>query len=282
MVRKDKLKVGFLGFGEVASTLSEGLLAEGLEVLTCVKGRSQKSVDLAKSVNVDLCETFLELAESSDILLSTVVPAEAVNIAREVGKNVKGIYVDLNNVTPATINEASNHITNGKTTDAAIMGGIKSGLKTSIIASGPSAETFAGLNNYGMNIEVIGSQLGQASGLKMLRSAYTKGVSALLFESFYAAYQMGMDEVLWRYLAQTEGPNFKESSISRLKSSAVHARRRAQEMDAVSEFLSEYEDPMVANAAAEFLHLLSDKMGLMSEKPADYRDVFRKFENNLF
>ena len=89
---------------------------------------------------------------------------------------------------------------------------------------------------------MIGSQLGQASGLKMLRSAYTKGVSALLFESFYAAFQMGLDEILWRYLSQTEGSNFKDSSVSRLKSSTLHSHRRAQEMEEVSKFLSKYED----------------------------------------
>jgi len=276
------MNIGFLGFGEVASTLSGGLLAGGIEVLTCVNGRSQRTVDMARSFDVKLCETFTELAESSDILLSTVVPAEAVNVAREVGRNFKGLYVDLNNISPSKVNEVSNHIDNGEITDAAIMGSIKNGLDTPIIASGPSAEIFAELNNYGMNIEVVGSQLGQASALKMLRSTYTKGVAALLFESFYVAYQMGVDEPLWRYLASTEGPNFKESSISRLKSSLANARRRAQEMDQVSEFLSEYEDPMVTRAVAEFLDLLPDKMEVISEKPSDYRDIFRKIDNNRF
>ena len=276
------MNIGFLGFGEVASTLSGGLLAEGIEVLTCVNGRSQRTVDMARSFDVKLCETFTELAESSDILLSAVVPAEAVNVAKDVGRDFKGLYVDLNNISPSTVKEVSNHIGNGGFTDAAIMGSIKNGLDTPIIASGPSAEIFAELNNYGMNIEVVGSQLGQASALKMLRSTYTKGVAALLFESFYVAYQMGVDEPLWRYLTRTEGPNFKESSISRLKSSAVHARRRAQEMDQVSEFLSEYEDPMVTRAVAEFLDLLPDKMEVISEKPSDYRDIFRKIDNNRF
>lgn len=274
------MKIGFLGFGEVASTLSGGFLAVGIEVLTCVTGRSQKTVDVVESMDIKLCETLSELAESSDILLSAVVPAEAVNVAKEVGRDFKGLYVDLNNISPSTVKEVSSHIGKGKTTDAAIMGGIKNGLKTPIIASGPSAEIFAELNNYGMNIEVVGSQLGQASALKMLRSAYTKGVVALLFESFYVAYQMGVDEPLWRYLTQTEGPNFKEFSISRLKSSAVHAERRAQEMDDVMNFLSDYEDPLMTRATCEFFNLFPDKIGLMSERPADYRDVFRKLGDN--
>ncbi len=276
------MKIGFLGFGEVASTLSGGLLDEGIEVLTCVNGRSQRTVDMAKSFDVKLCETFSELAESSDILLSAVVPAEAVNIAKEVGRNFKGIFVDLNNISPSTVNEVSSHIDKAKITDAAIMGSIKNGLNTPIIASGPGSENFAQLNNFGMNIEIVGSQLGQASALKMLRSAYTKGVAALLFESFYVAYKMGVDEDLLNYLTQTEGLIFQDSVISRLKSSAIHAKRRAQEMDDVMDFLSDYEDPIMTRATCEFFNQLPDKIGLISEKPANYRDLFRKIDNNKF
>ena len=276
MVRKNTLKVGFLGFGEVASTLSEGLLAQGVNVSTCLEGRSQRSVELAKSTGVNLFDSLTELSESSDILLSAVVPAEAVSVAKNVGGGFEGVYVDLNNVSPGTVKEAFSHIPNGKTVDGAIMGGIKNGLETPIIASGVHAETFAELNQYGMNIEVIGPEVGQASGLKMLRSAYTKGVSALLFEAFYAAYQMGVDETLLRYLTLSEGSHFPASSNSRLTSSAYHSRRRAQEMDEVVKFLTEYEDPLITRATCEFFHTLPDKIGTIGKKPADYRDIFRK------
>ncbi|MBI5458828.1 NAD(P)-dependent oxidoreductase [Methanobacterium sp.] len=278
MVRKKQIKVGFLGFGEVASTLSKGLLAHGVEVSTCLEGRSQRSVELAKSTGVGLFDSLTELVESSDILLSVVIPSEAVSVAEKVCGGFEGVYVDLNNVSPGTVKEAFTHIPNGKTVDGAIMGGIKNGLGTPIIASGEFAENFAEMNQYGMNIEVIGPEPGQASGLKMLRSAYTKGVSALLFEAFYAAYQMGVDETLSRYLTLSEGSHFPASANSRLTSSAYHSQRRAQEMDEVVKFLSEYEDPLITRATCEFFHSLSDKTGTISKKPADYRDVFRKVD----
>jgi len=278
MAQKNQIKLGFLGFGEVASTLSEGLLARGLEVSTCLVGRSHRSVELANSTGVNIFDNLTELVESSDILLSAVVPAEAVSVAKNVGGGFEGVYVDLNNISPGTVKEAFSYIPNGKTVDAAIMGGIKNGLETPIIASGEFAEDFAELNQYGMNIEVIGPEPGQASGLKMLRSAYTKGVSALLFEAFYAAYQMGVDETLLRYLTQSEGSHFPASANSRLTSSAYHSQRRAQEMDEVVKFLTEYEDPLITRATCEFFHTLPDKIGDMSKKPADYRDVFRKVD----
>lgn len=277
------MKVGFLGFGEVASTLSEGLLARGVEVSTCVEGRSPITVELAKSSGVKLYKSNSELAESSDILMSTVVPAQAVNVAQEsgeLGRKFKGIYVDLNNISPDTVKEVLSYIPSGKTVDAAIMGGIKNGLETPIIASGKFAENFAELNQYGMNIEVIGPEVGQASGIKMLRSAYTKGVSALLFEAFHAAYQMGVDETLLRYLTQSEGSHFPESANSRLTSSAYHSKRRAQEMGEVVKFLSEYTDPVITRATFEFFQSLPDKTGPMPKRLAKYGEVFRKVDKN--
>jgi len=280
MVRKDKLKVGFLGFGEVASTISEGLLAQGVEVSTCLNGRSPRSMERAKSSGVGIFDSLTELVESSDILLSVVIPAEAVSVAEKVGGGFYGVYVDLNNVSPGTVKEAFSHITNGKTVDGAIMGGIKNGLGTPIIASGEFAENFADLNQYGMNIEVIGPEIGQASGLKMLRSAYTKGVSALLFEAFHAAYQMGVDETLLRYLTLSEGSHFPESANSRLTSSAYHSQRRAQEMEEVVKFLSEYTDPVITRATYEFFQSLPDKTGPMPKRLAKYGEVFRKVDKN--
>jgi 3-hydroxyisobutyrate dehydrogenase-like beta-hydroxyacid dehydrogenase len=276
MLLKNKFTIGFLGFGEVASTLSKGLLEQGVAVSTCLEGRSQRSVERAKSTGVGLVDSLDELVESSDILLSVVVPTEAISVAAEVGESFDGLYVDLNNISPCTVKEAFKHITNGKTVDGAIMGGIKNGLKTPIIASGEYAEDFAELNQYGMNIEVIGSEPGQASALKMLRSAYTKGVSALLFETLYPAYKMGVDDVFLRYLSQTEGSHFQEASISRLKSSALHAQRRAQEMGEVHQFLSQYEDPVITPATKEFFHNLLNEIGQIKEKPADYREIFDK------
>jgi len=276
----DTMKIGFLGFGEVASTLSEELLARGVEVSTCLEGRSQRSVELARSSGVGLFDSLIELVETSDILMSVVVPAEAVSVAKKVGGGFEGVYVDLNNVSPGTVKEAFSHIHNGKTVDGAIMGGIKNGLKTPIIASGEFAENFAELNQYGMNIEVIGPEPGQASGLKMLRSAYTKGVSALLFEAFHAAYQMEVDETLLRYLTQSEGSHFPASANSRLTSSAYHSRRRAQEMEEVVKFLTEYTDPVISRATCEFFQSLPDKTGPMPKKPEKYGEVFRKVDKN--
>ena len=64
-----------------------------------------------------------------------------------------------------------------------------------------------------MDITVVGNENGQASGIKLLRSAYTKGVSALLFESIYHAAKLGIDKEVLNTFSETEGPDFTDSSV---------------------------------------------------------------------
>jgi len=157
------MRVGFLGFGEVASTFSSGLKANDVDVYTCLSGRSPKTVENAVNSGVKLCNTYRELAEKSDILFSSVVPSMAVEVAKKVGNHSKGVYVDINNISPKTVKTALNKIKNGRIVDAAIIGSVKrKGLKVKIIVSGSQAEEILNLNQYGMNITVVGHEVGDA------------------------------------------------------------------------------------------------------------------------
>jgi len=272
------MRVGFIGFGEVASTLARGLMGEGVEVYTCLEGRSVRTTELARSMDVQLCNNNQEMAKKAEMIFSAVTPSQAVLVARELG-HIQGVYVDLNNVSPATVKEALKNVGSSDTVDAAILGSVqRNGLKVKIIASGAGAEEFVKLNGYGMNIEVIGSEPGQASAIKMLRSAYTKGVSALLLESLHAAYRMGIDEEVLKYISQTEGPDFKESAVSRMTSSFYHARRRSEEMEEVVKMLSALTEPFMSKATLESLVALADKLGKLDKRPANMHQLFQKLD----
>ncbi|HMK54203.1 MAG TPA: DUF1932 domain-containing protein [Methanobacteriaceae archaeon] len=280
MLQKNQIKVGFIGFGEVASTLASGLIQEGVEVFTCLDGRSNRTIGLAESMEVETCKNYSELSQNVDMVLSAVLPSQAVKVAREMGK-INAVYVDLNNIAPSRVQDALNHVGTSNTVDAAIMGSIKnSGLNVKILASGGAAEQFAQLNQYGMNIEVIGSLPGQASAIKMLRSTYTKGVSALLLESLYAAYKMGVHEEVLKYLAETEGSGFKESAVSRITSSAYHAKRRAEEMEEVVAMVSEEVEPVMSTATLEFFISLDHQLEKSSKRPGSMAQVFQMMERS--
>lgn len=273
------MKIGFLGFGEVASTLTKGLLNQGADVYTCIEGRSIKTKQNAEETGVKSCKSNKELAEISDILISSVTPAQAVEIAQEVGKYSKGIYVDINNISTKTAKKSLSFIKNNKTVDAAIIGSVRKEADVQIIASGNYAKEFAELGQYGMNITVIGTELGQASAIKMLRSSFTKGISAVLFETMYSAYKMGIDKEVIKYIAQTECKGFKDSATSRIISSAVHAGRRYEEMEEVTELISENLDPKMSNATQDFFRSLHENINKMEKRPDSYIDIFKIIED---
>jgi 3-hydroxyisobutyrate dehydrogenase-like beta-hydroxyacid dehydrogenase len=269
------MKIGFLGFGEVASTISKGLLTKGCKIYTSVEGRSQKTKSLAKEVAVELYTSNREVAEISDILISAVTPSKAVDVAREVGRHCSGVYVDINNISPHTVKEVAGYIENGKMVDASIIGSVlRKKLKVHIIASGSYAESFAKLNEYDMNISIVGREIGHASAIKILRSAFTKGVSALLFESLYSAHRMGIDDMVLECIVETECEDFRESSISRIISSGVHAERRSEEMEEVVDLISEHTNPLLARATYSFFRSLYPSLKDIEKSPKDYREIF--------
>jgi len=274
------MKIGFLGFGEVASTLSAGLLEQGAYVATCVEGRSNQTKDLAQKIGVTLYKTNKELVEDSEIILSTVTPSQAIKVAEEVGKYINGIYVDMNNVSPKTVIEALSFIENSRTADASIIGSVRKGFSVHIIASGKYAAHFAQLNKYGMNINIIGEEIGQASAMKMFRSSFTKGISALLFETLYSAYKMGIDENVLDIIAETECEGFKDSAISRIISSSVHAKRRYEEMGEVIELIAKKGNPQMSKATSEFFKSLYEEINGLEKRPDNYRDVFKLIDKN--
>ena len=275
------MRVGFLGFGEVASTLSKGLMENGADVYTCLVDRSISTRRITEKTGVKIYESYKLLAENVDILISSVVPSNAVEVARMVGKNSKGIFVDINNVSPKTVNIALGFIENGKTVDASIIGSVaRGGVRVKVIASGGYAEDFAELNTYGMDISVVGPENGQASGIKLLRSAYTKGVSALLFESIYHGYKMGIDKEVLEYISETEGKDFMESAVSRIISSAVHSERRSEEMEQVVEMISEKQDPVMSKATHIFFKRLSKTIKKLEKRPKDYREVLNLYNDD--
>ena len=52
------------------------------------------------------------------------------------------------------------------------------------------------MNDHGLDVRVIGDQIGQASGIKMTYAALTKGTAALSTELLVAAWRMGLFESL--------------------------------------------------------------------------------------
>ena len=108
-----------------------------------------------------------------------------------------------------------------------------------------------------MPVEVVGSEPGDAAGLKLVRSVFMKGLAASVLESVEAAKRRGAEPWLRGEIADVIG----EPLLERLVSGTVtHAARRLDEMEAAAAYLEELGvEPRISRAAAEWLEALADE-----------------------
>lgn len=241
------MKFGFIGFGEVSYTLSKILLSYGFEVLTSTEGRSKKTKELVKSLDLIVLDSFEEVAQESDILISANSPQSALAVALKYGSLTQGIFLDFNNISPNTAKQIENYLGDEHFIDSSIMGRVSSD-ELNLYFSGRRAEEFVSnmrdfiknnddANDTNVNIKVVSDEIGDVSKLKILRSSYTKGVSALLVETFETAEKLGLSDELWEILALTENRDFETSAKSRISSSKKKSKRKYEELLEVLEFL---------------------------------------------
>ncbi|MFC1991758.1 DUF1932 domain-containing protein [Chloroflexota bacterium] len=233
--------VGILSPGDMGHGVGRVLVDNGLKVITCLEGRSKRTRELTGQAGIEAVPTYQQLVRDADIILSILVPAEAKNAAILVSQALKDtgeqiVYTDCNAIAPATVREIGEIIVKAgsRFVDAGIIGGPPSPEgSTRLYASGIDAGEFEQLKNYGLDIRIAGKEIGQASGLKMVYAALTKGTSALSLELLVAAWRMGLYETLmgeW----QTSQKGRHDSLSRSLQSVPSKSRRWIGEMEEIA------------------------------------------------
>jgi len=241
--------IGLIGFGKVSQNLFKLIKSEEIKFITSFENRSSKTIENIKKANIEVRDTFKEVAAESDILISATSPKTALGIAEKYGKYAKGIYLDLNNISPKTVLKINSHVES--LIDGAIIGKIDS--KSPVLyLSGKKADELLFLNEF-ITAKKISGNVGDAAILKMLRSSYTKTVSALLIESWEIARTHDLEEEFFDTLALTEGSDFKEKSISRIENTLNSSQRKSEELEEIIDCFDENDLTMV-KAALEKLN----------------------------
>src|SRR5579875_3419447 len=194
--------------------LGKVLLAAGLRVVTCLRGRSQRTLALAADAGMEALPDLADVLAEADLFLSLVPPAHAVSLAREVSEilcrsRTALVYADCNSIAPRTVGTISRLITGGgaRLADVSIIGpppqvvAGRAERSPRIYASGQAAAEFACLAEYGLDIRVLQGGQACASSLKMCYAALLKGLTALSTELLVAGDLLGVREPL---LAQLE------------------------------------------------------------------------------
>ena len=258
--------VGILSPGDMGSAIGQTLRDNGLRVLTCLRGRSDLTRLLAQEAGFEEVPSYDQLVVEVDLLLSVLVPAEAVPLAEQVAESVRRtgttlVYADCNAVSPQTSARIDRIIVGAGATfiDAGIIGSPpRAGNNTHIYCSGPDCRALQALSQYGLDVRTVGPRIGQASGLKMVYAASTKGTTALWTELLVAARAMGLGEALAQEFSMSR-PGISRQLMSAIPSMPQRSRRWIGEMEEIAATFEELGlTPKILQGAADIYRFVGE------------------------
>ena len=257
--------VGIMSPGDMGSGVGGVLKQHGLKVLTALDGRSEESRHRAAEQGIEDVGSLDDLVKASDLILSILVPSEALSFAQDVAESIvrtdaQVAVADCNAVSPATGIKIDEIITaaGGKFIDGGIIGGSpRSGAVPRIYASGEHASILGELDGKGIKVPVLAGPIGHASGLKMCYAALTKGTAALYASTLMTAKSLGLYEDLIREMRDSQASTL--AAMDGVKSISARAFRWIGEME---EIAATFEDagttPKIHLGAAETFQQVAD------------------------
>ncbi|KAK6199033.1 hypothetical protein LQW54_010160 [Pestalotiopsis sp. IQ-011] len=225
-------KIGVLSIGDMGMGIAKLLIAHGFSVATCGKGRSNDTIERAKSAQVDVLASDVELADACSVILSMVPPRDAAATAERVVETFVGTtsrdpplyFADLNAVAPSTCRSIAALIEKSRApirfVDGAIIGAppsLRAGADGSSSSSSSSSSKWnrpsvpmsgphklSDIPGFGpalasaLNARHISDDVGAASGLKMCFASMAKGFTSIAIQSFTTAARLGVLDELRR------------------------------------------------------------------------------------
>jgi 3-hydroxyisobutyrate dehydrogenase-like beta-hydroxyacid dehydrogenase len=253
----------FIGFGEAGQAIASGLRETGIEAVAAwdilfPSTDGTKLKQAGETIGVRLASSAADAAHGADIIVSAVTAASSLEAARSVQPHLSGnpYFLDINSVSPGRKRETEKLLGDkARYVDIAILAPIHPARhRTPLLLAGPHAAAVLPLliDELDMRGAIAGDEVGQAAGLKMIRSVMIKGIEALTLECFLAAKRADIvDEVaasLKNNYPTLDWNKVIEYNIERM---ASHGVRRADEMDQVAETLRELGiDPLMASATS--------------------------------
>lgn len=201
--------VAVIAPGMMGAAVGKRLVDHGLKVLTSLAGRSRETSARAQAAS--MVSAADEEIAASDFILSILPPGDALALAQRfapplAASNSKPVFVDCNAVSPATAERIAAAIapTGSPFVDAGIIGAPPTPADAGprFYASGPQAQRFARLGDFGLDVRVLEGPLSAASAMKMSYAGITKGTQALAAAMLLAATRGGTADAL---LAELQG-----------------------------------------------------------------------------
>ncbi|MFP6735248.1 MAG: DUF1932 domain-containing protein [Rhodospirillales bacterium] len=283
--------IAFLGFGEAGGILAEGLLAAGAEVRAAYDiliddaGKSAALKAKADAAGIEASGSAGAAVAGADVVISAVVSDQTVAAAENAATHLQSgqFYLDINSTSPAAKRRGAEVVeaSGADYVEAAVMDLVPPhGIRVPMLLAGRRAAELAQiLSGFGMNVTAIGENIGDASAVKMVRSVFMKGFTAILLECLVAANRLGAEEAIldslqvsfpdldWRATANYYAPRL-----------VLHCKRQAAEMHSVADTLRALNvEPITALASAARLEWMA-ALGLdekLDDLPATYAELLQ-------
>lgn len=289
------MRLGLIGFGEVGFEMARGFKGEGLTGILAYDVMQGDPVygplvqERVQASGVKMVSSPAEVLGAADVVIVAVPGAKALETAQGLRPYLRSsaVYVDVAAASPEVKRSIWEEIkgTGVSFVDGAMLGPLPVYKhKVPMLVSGNGCDQFLKLMlPYHMDVEKVSDTPGEATGIKLVRSIFMKGLPALLVEVLEAASIMKVDHLVLKSLATTMNACTFEQTFNRLVTgSAVHAERRAHEMEDVIAMLESIDvKPTMSRATYERLTWLKDKK--LREKfggktPKEWREVVQAWE----
>ncbi len=210
--------VAIISPGDMGHAVGRALVEHGLDVITCLAGRSDRTRKLAKLGRFRDLPSLEAMVAEADLVLSILPPSAAVDTARLVAQAMasagkKRPYADCNAVSPETTRRIGREISRvgADYIDGGIIGQPPGkGVPTRFFVSGERTDIVAELNGKGIDVRPIGAEIGRASAIKMCYAALTKGTNTLYTAVLVAAEVMGLTDELREEFLYSQQAAYKQ------------------------------------------------------------------------
>jgi 3-hydroxyisobutyrate dehydrogenase-like beta-hydroxyacid dehydrogenase len=227
--------VGIVSPGAMGSAVGRVLAAGGARAVATIAGRSERTVRLA--AGLEFVAAVDDVVAVSDVVLSIVPPGAALAVAGALAAaaertGARPLVADLNAISPATVGRVRDALATAglDLVDGSISGSPpRAAGSTRVYLSGPRADEVAALVVPGLDLRVVGPELGTASAVKMCTASVYKGTTALLAHALLTARANGVVAEVADDLGDSFSGLVGRAPVS-LARAAAKASRYADEM----------------------------------------------------
>ena len=223
----------------MGSAIGARLRDGGVRVVVALDGRSERTRRLAEQVGVEDVGMLEALVRDAGVVLSVVPPGAAVDVAEAIAAaagDARPLVADLNATAPTTVRRIDAALAaNGlETVDGSISGPPPHAPGTTrIYLSGQRAAEIARLPLPGVELVVVGPEVGLGSAVKMCTASVYKGRVALLSQALRTAYAYGVVEHVLDDLVDT-GLADRARTGGTIGKASTKAWRYVPEMEEIS------------------------------------------------